>query len=176
MLDNGANYHCSLVPCPCDRSVCKTLPKGRSAEEGAVKPGPSFFACFFTRWDCRQLQKRIRHPKSSRCWPRKDAGQTPKNGSSGPGRNTDPKERAQEEGKRILFSIKMTGKRKNEGQSPSFFLVPLTGLAPVRILLRGILSPLCLPIPPQRRGTEIYHNIIQYFAGEVKGLESCFPR
>jgi len=23
---------------------------------------------------------------------------------------------------------------------------------------------------------EIYHNIIQYFAGEVKGLESCFPR
>ena len=31
------------------------------------------------------------------------------------------------------------------------FLVPLTGLEPVRILLRGILSPLCLPIPPQRR-------------------------
>ena len=31
------------------------------------------------------------------------------------------------------------------------FLVPLTGLEPVRILLRGILSPLCLPIPPQRQ-------------------------
>ncbi len=31
------------------------------------------------------------------------------------------------------------------------FLVPLTGLEPVRMLLRGILSPLCLPIPPQRR-------------------------
>ena len=30
-------------------------------------------------------------------------------------------------------------------------MVPLTGLEPVRILLRGILSPLCLPIPPQRR-------------------------
>ena len=30
------------------------------------------------------------------------------------------------------------------------FLMPLTGLEPVRILLRGILSPLCLPIPPQR--------------------------
>ncbi len=29
-------------------------------------------------------------------------------------------------------------------------LVPLTGIEPVRILLRGILSPLCLPIPPQR--------------------------
>ena len=31
------------------------------------------------------------------------------------------------------------------------FLVPLTGLEPVRVLPRGILSPLCLPIPPQRR-------------------------
>ena len=30
-------------------------------------------------------------------------------------------------------------------------LVPLTGIEPVRILLRGILSPLCLPVPPQRR-------------------------
>ena len=30
-------------------------------------------------------------------------------------------------------------------------VVPLTGLEPVRILLRGILSPLCLPIPPQRQ-------------------------
>ena len=29
-------------------------------------------------------------------------------------------------------------------------LVPLTGLEPVRRLIRGILSPLCLPIPPQR--------------------------
>ena len=32
-----------------------------------------------------------------------------------------------------------------------YFLVPLTGIEPVRILLRGILSPLCLPVPPQRR-------------------------
>ena len=30
-------------------------------------------------------------------------------------------------------------------------MVPLTGLEPVRRLIRGILSPLCLPIPPQRR-------------------------
>ena len=28
------------------------------------------------------------------------------------------------------------------------FLVPLTGLEPVRYRYRGILSPLCLPIPP----------------------------
>ena len=30
-------------------------------------------------------------------------------------------------------------------------LVPVTGLEPVRMLLRGILSPLCLPIPPHRQ-------------------------
>ena len=30
-------------------------------------------------------------------------------------------------------------------------LVPLAGLEPARMLLRGILSPLRLPIPPQRR-------------------------
>ena len=31
-----------------------------------------------------------------------------------------------------------------------FFVVPLTGLEPVRYLYRGILSPLRLPVPPQR--------------------------
>ena len=52
-----------------------------------------------------------------------------------------------------------------------FFLVPLTGLEPVRILLRGILSPLCLPIPPQRRAdSKIYLPMIQYFPREVKRL------
>ena len=35
-------------------------------------------------------------------------------------------------------------------------LVPLAGLEPARMLLRGILSPLRLPIPPQRRGYWIY--------------------
>ncbi len=30
-------------------------------------------------------------------------------------------------------------------------LVPVTGLEPVRFLRRGILSPLCLPIPPHRQ-------------------------
>ena len=30
------------------------------------------------------------------------------------------------------------------------FLVPATGIEPVRFLRRGILSPLCLPIPPCR--------------------------
>ncbi len=30
-------------------------------------------------------------------------------------------------------------------------LVPLTGFEPVRYCYRGILSPLCLPISPQRQ-------------------------
>ena len=33
----------------------------------------------------------------------------------------------------------------------SHILVPATGIEPVRVLRRGILSPLCLPIPPCRR-------------------------
>ena len=32
--------------------------------------------------------------------------------------------------------------------------MPVAGLEPARILLRGILSPLRLPIPPHRRFTE----------------------
>ena len=41
--------------------------------------------------------------------------------------------------------------RNNAGTSfRDDILVPLTGLEPVRRLIRGILSPLCLPIPPQR--------------------------
>ena len=43
----------------------------------------------------------------------------------------------------------------DEKRKPSLeslrFLVPLTGLEPVRYRYRGILSPLCLPIPPQRQ-------------------------
>ena len=43
-------------------------------------------------------------------------------------------------------------RNKNMGcpSGASHILVPLTGIEPVRILLRGILSPLCLPVPPQR--------------------------
>ena len=37
-------------------------------------------------------------------------------------------------------------------------LVPLTGLEPVQYRYRGILSPLCLPIPPQRHTDIIYHR------------------
>ena len=38
-------------------------------------------------------------------------------------------------------------------------LVLLTGLEPVRSRPRGILSPLCLPIPPQQR-TQCYKNAL----------------
>ena len=34
-------------------------------------------------------------------------------------------------------------------------MVPVTGLEPVRYRYRGILSPLCLPIPPHRRTSAI---------------------
>ena len=44
------------------------------------------------------------------------------------------------------------------------FLVPATGIEPVRILLRGILSPLCLPIPPCRR---IYNTLYMQFVFPV---------
>ena len=57
-------------------------------------------------------------------------------------------------------------------------MVPLTGLEPVQYRYRGILSPLCLPIPPQRRLSLI---IAQFFAtvksikGESKvGWENFF--
>ena len=49
-------------------------------------------------------------------------------------------------------------KRENTNSFPSFFMVPLTGVEPVRYLYRGILSPLRLPIPPQRHGYEVVYN------------------
>ncbi len=51
----------------------------------------------------------------------------------------------------------------------TLLLVPLTGVEPVRYCYRGILSPLCLPIPPQRRivRDELFH-IILYFQKNVK--------
>ncbi len=48
-------------------------------------------------------------------------------------------------------------KNKALVETSALFLVPMTGLEPVRYRYRGILSPLCLPIPPHRR---IYNDII----------------
>ena len=41
--------------------------------------------------------------------------------------------------------------KKRTINDDSLFLVPLIGLEPIRYCYRGILSPLRLPIPPQRR-------------------------
>ena len=54
--------------------------------------------------------------------------------------------------------------KEKERLSLSFSLVPLTGIEPVRFLRRGILSPLCLPVPPQRRAV-----IVAHFCYNVKG-------
>ncbi len=45
--------------------------------------------------------------------------------------------------------------------------VPLTGLEPVRILLRGILSPLCLPISPQRHKLWKYYTLFLSVCQEI---------
>ena len=74
---------------------------------------------------------------------------------------------------RIARNKQIIRTRPPQGRTGSDYigLVPLTGLEPVRILLRGILSPLCLPIPPQRRAdSKIYLPMIQYFPREVKRL------
>ena len=58
------------------------------------------------------------------------------------------------------------------GSSPlrTINMVPLTGLEPVRYRYRGILSPLCLPIPPQR-------HILFSFVHPIKCLcDSCGAR
>ena len=55
---------------------------------------------------------------------------------------------------------KTSGKKKIARKFLTIFVVPLAGLEPARMLLRGILSPLRLPIPPQRR-IEFYGGATQ---------------
>ena len=56
--------------------------------------------------------------------------------------------------------------------SASFLLVPLTGIEPVRCFHRGILSPLRLPVPPQRRraGINLTHLTIALRKSQAQGL------
>ena len=64
-------------------------------------------------------------------------------------------------------------KIKRDGQKVHLFLlVPLTGLEPVRYRYRGILSPLCLPIPPQRHTTSIIilHSCVFVKISKLKNL------
>ena len=58
-------------------------------------------------------------------------------------------------------------------------MVPLTGLEPVRYRYRGILSPLCLPIPQQRHTTEGMKNFTLYDNPKVsicQGFCTTFER
>ena len=51
-------------------------------------------------------------------------------------------------------------------------MVPLTGIEPVRCFHRGILSPLRLPVPPQRRraGINLTHLTIALRKSQAQGL------
>ncbi len=44
-------------------------------------------------------------------------------------------------------------KRKKALINQGFEMVPGTGVEPVQYFYRGILSPLCLPVPPSRLAT-----------------------
>ena len=60
-----------------------------------------------------------------------------------------------------------------KSQKALFYLVPLTGIEPVRCFHRGILSPLRLPIPPQRRrmGLNLSHLTIAPRKSQAQGLD-----
>ena len=69
---------------------------------------------------------------------------------------------------REFFEIKKT---KPQAQTASrLSLVPLTGIEPVRYFYRGILSPLRLPVPPQRQveGIEFAEISIPCFCRNCK--------
>ena len=51
----------------------------------------------------------------------------------------------------IELAVKQIKLKKALAFASAFFMVPLTGIEPVRCFHRGILSPLRLPVPPQRR-------------------------
>ena len=58
--------------------------------------------------------------------------------------------------------VRSTERHKRKEPIPfgmSSFLVPLTGIEPVQYCYRGILSPLRLPVPPQRHKVLIYFTI-----------------
>ena len=55
-------------------------------------------------------------------------------------------------------------------------MVPLAGLEPARMLLRGILSPLRLPIPPQRRKNELFNIFEKTLRGKRRVFMEAPPR
>ena len=59
-------------------------------------------------------------------------------------------------------------KLKADQNRSAFILVPLAGLEPARYRYRGILSPLCLPIPPHRQPVSLCLQV--YF---ITGANEC---
>ena len=59
----------------------------------------------------------------------------------------------------------------------ALLVVPLTGIEPVRCFHRGILSPLRLPVPPQRHGLplNLSHLTIPPRKSQVRGLTNPRP-
>ena len=60
-----------------------------------------------------------------------------------------------------LFQVFSQIQAKKKSSEKLLFLVPATGLEPVRGLFRGILSPLCLPIPPRRHVCETEKTVLR---------------
>ena len=65
----------------------------------------------------------------------------------------------------IIF--KPSGHQKKTTHKGCLFLVPLIGLEPIRYFYRGILSPLRLPIPPQRQIKTPY-KLVQSSGGATR--------
>ena len=69
----------------------------------------------------------------------------------------------------LLVGVEPTRRKTQEPKSCAYAnfakaasLVPLTGLEPIRVLPHGILSPRCLPIPPQRHILDWWCFILNY--------------
>ena len=71
----------------------------------------------------------------------------------------------------LCYGFDSGADQKEDTLSGVLFLVPATGIEPVRFLRRGILSPLCLPIPPCRHR----FVIVAYFYIFVKEKAVAIP-
>ena len=72
---------------------------------------------------------------------------------------------------RVIYSEQK--KRVRTRIASGLSLVPLTGIEPVRCRHRGILSPLRLPVPPQRQKYEIYYSRTD---GKTQDTRKTYPK
>ena len=72
------------------------------------------------------------------------------------------------------IAVFRTSSQSKKIEAPkALLLVPLTGFEPVRCFHRGILSPLCLPIPPQRPGLRTTERLLYYNIAAKKSICPC---